>query len=546
MTTPERTLYRNARIFTAGGPGLAEAMIVDGDRLAYVGSDADARDAAAAGGPAATEVDLGGAFVMPGFVDAHTHLMMMGETMQKVALRDAGSLDEIQLRIKEAAAQEPGATRILGSGWLFSAVPGGAPTAEMIDAVVPDRPVYLDANDLHSVWVNKAALAEMGIDSSTPDPLGGRIERDPQTGEATGLLHETAMHQYAWPTLASLTSDAQRDAHLATSFEHYLSTGVTSGIDMALGEDDLAAMLRALDAGDGTLPLRINAHWLVAPSENHVENLAQVARAAQLSKEVNTPWLRVVGIKIIADGVIDGCTAAMKEPYSDGSNADLIWAPEYLNPVVAAADAEGLQVAIHAIGDLASEVALDAFEYANRVNGPRDRRHRIEHLESVTPESVARLARLGIVASMQPVHADPAVQENWRAMLGDQRIERAYPWSEFTDAGAVLALGSDAPTAPHPPLPNMYIATTRRSALDGDLPANLPGYALELADALGHATRDAAYSCRREHELGRLAKGMLADFVVLDADPFDAGTDSLLTASVALTVVGGQVRYRAA
>lgn len=545
MTTPERTLYRNARIFTADVPGPAEAMIVDGDRLAYVGSDAGASDAAAAGGVDA-EVDLGGAFVMPGFVDAHTHLLMMGETMQKTALRDAGSLEEIQLRIKEAAAQDPGAARILGSGWLFSAIPGGAPTTEMIDAVVPDRPVYLDANDLHSVWVNKAALAEMGIDNSTPDPLGGRIERDPRTGEATGLLHETAMHQYAWPTLASLTSDVQRDAHLATSFGHYLSTGVTSGIDMALGEDDLAAMLRALDAGDGTLPMRINAHWLVAPSENHEENLAQVARAAQLSREVNTPWLRVVGIKIIADGVIDGCTAAMKEPYSDGSNADLIWAPDYLNPVVAAADAEGLQVAIHAIGDLASEVALDAFEYANRVNGPRDRRHRIEHLESVTPESVARLARLGIVASMQPVHADPAVQENWRAMLGDQRIERAYPWSEFTDAGAVLALGSDAPTAPHPPLPNMYIATTRKSALDAGLPANLPGYALELADALGHATRDAAYSCRREHELGRLAEGMLADFVVLDVDPFAAGTDSLLTASVALTVVGGQVRYRAA
>lgn len=546
MTT--RTLYRNARIFTADGPALAEAplaeaLIVDGDRLTHVGSEAAAREVLA--GTAVSEIDLGGAFVMPGFVDAHTHMVMMGETMQKVALRDAGNLSEIQLRLKEAVASDPGAPRILGSGWLFSAIPGGAPTTEMIDAVVPDRPVYLDANDLHSVWVNKAALAEMGIDKDTPNPLGGIIERDPATGEATGLLHETAMHQYAWPTLASLTSDDERDAQLATAFEHYLSTGVTSGIDMALGEAELAAMRRALEAGSGTLPLRINAHWLVAPSENHETNLAQVARAAELSREVNTPWLRVVGIKIIADGVIDGCTAAMKEPYSDGSNADLIWAPEYLNPVVAAADAAGLQIAIHAIGDLASEVALDAFEHANAVNGPRDRRHRIEHMETVTPESIARLARLGIVASMQPVHADPAVQENWRAMLGDDRIERAYPWTEFTDAGAVLALGSDAPTAPHPPLPNMYIATTRKSALEPSLPANLPKYALELASALGHATRDAAFSCRREDELGRLSAGMLADFVVLDTDPFVAGVDSLLASSVVLTVVGGQVKFRA-
>ncbi|WP_423183350.1 amidohydrolase [Arthrobacter sp. NyZ413] len=543
-----RTLYRNARIFTAeDAAGVAEAMIVDGDRLAFVGSEAEAlrlvgADPGDIGAPAV--VDLGGAFVLPGFIDAHTHLEMMGATMQKVGLRDAADLEEIQLRIKEYAAANPDAPRILGTSWLFSAIPGGAPTAAMIDAVVPDRPVYLDANDLHSMWVNTAALAEMGIDKDTPDLIGGRILRDPETGEATGFLEETAMHHYAWPKLASLTTDQQRDERMATAFEHYLSTGVTGAIDMALGEDELAALLRLLKRGEGALPLRVNAHWLVAPSGNREENLAQVARAAELSREIDTPWLRVVGIKIIADGVIDGCTAAMKKPYSDGSNADLIWPAEYLNPVVAAADAEGLQVAIHAIGDLASEVALDALEYANAVNGQKARRHRIEHMETVTEESIQRLARLGVVASMQPVHADPAVQENWRAMLGDHRVDRAYPWTEFTDAGATLALGSDAPTAPHEPLPNMYIATTRKSALDPSLPANLPKYALTLADALGHATRDAAYSCRRDHELGRLATGMLADFVVLDTNPFDAGLDSLLTASVAITVVGGKVRYR--
>ncbi|WP_333482062.1 amidohydrolase [Arthrobacter sp. B2a2-09] len=545
MTTLPRTLYRNAKIFTADGPASAEALLVEGERLAFVGSEAEALRLAGLAGPApASVVDLGGAFVLPGFIDAHTHIVMMGQTMQKVALRDAANLEEIQLRLKEAAAANPEAPRILGTSWLFSAVPGGAPTAAMIDAVVPDRPVYLDANDLHSMWVNTAALAEMGIDRNTPDTIGGRILRDPETGQATGLLEETAMHQYAWPKLASLTTDEQRDEHLATAFEHYLSTGVTSGIDMALVEDELASMGRALATGNGTLPLRVNAHWLVAPTGNHEENLAQVARAAELAREVNTPWLRVIGIKIIADGVIDGCTAAMKEPYADGSNAELIWQPEFLNPVVAAADAEGLQVAIHAIGDLASEVALDALEYANEVNGPRDRRHRIEHMETVTEESIQRLARLGVVASMQPVHADPAVQENWRAMLGDDRVERAFPWTEFTDAGATLALGSDAPTAPHQPLPNMFVATTRKSALDASLPANLPKYALDLADALSHATRDAAYSCRREAELGTLATGMLADFVVLDTNPFDAGLDSLLTASVALTVVGGEVRYR--
>ena len=178
---------------------------------------------------------------------------------------------------------------------------------------------------------------------------------------------------------------------------------------------------------------------------------------------------------------------------------------------------------MHAIGDEASEIGLTALEYAIAANGDIPRRHRMEHLESITRDNVERLARLGIIASMQPVHADPAIQENWQAMLGDYRVNRAYPWPEFTEAGAVLALGSDAPTAPHPPLPNMFIATTRESAIDPSLAPNLPGYALPLADALAHATRDAAYSCRWEDVTGQLVADKAADFVVLERDPFTGG-----------------------
>src|SRR5690606_11213859 len=163
-------------------------------------------------------------------------------------------------------------------------------------------------------------------------------------------------------------------------------------------------------------------------------------------------------------------TAAMLEPYANGTNADPIWEYDALAPVVAAADAAGLQVALHAIGDRAVRVALDALAHAVEVNGPRPRRHRIEHLEYVDPADVPRLARLGVMASMQPVHADPAVQENWRAMLGDHRIDRGFAWPEFLDAGARLALGTDTPTAPYEPLRNMYVAATRRSAIDPTLP----------------------------------------------------------------------------
>ncbi len=535
-----RTLYTNATVFTAEG-FLADAFVVEGSRFLHVGKEADARQIA---GESATEVDLGGGFVLPGFIDAHTHLLMMGQALQKVPLREASNLADLQRCLREAA-DSTAAQRILGAGWLYSSLDEKQPTKELLDEAVPDRPVYLDANDLHSVWVNSAALAELGIDDNTPDPIGGRIGRNPLTGKADGMLYETATQQIVWPALAAYTSDKDRDAQLEEAFTNYLAVGVTGAVDMAVQDDDLAAFRRALARHNNTLPIRVKGHILVSRHESEAANVAQVHKAAALATELNSDWLQICGIKLVVDGVIDSCTAAMKEPYADGSSCEPIWDRESLTPVVAAADAAGLQIALHAIGDEASDIALDALEEAGRRNGPRDRRHRIEHLETVTEANVKRLAALGVVASMQPVHADPAIQENWQSMLGDHRIERAYPWTEFTDAGATLALSTDAPTAPHQPLPNLYVASTRLSALNPTLEANLPGYALNLADALGHATRDAAFSCRAEDRQGRIAAGYLADFTVLDSNPLAAEPAQLLANKARMTVVGGKVAFHA-
>ncbi len=529
-------LYTAGRIFTADTRPWATAMAVQGDRLLYVGDDDTARRIAGD----AEETDLGGALVVPGFVDGHAHIVETGAAADQIDLWSAADLADIQHRLAEGAAARPDAARVRAQGWQHAAT--GTPQRRMLDEIVPDRPVYVQAHDLHSMWLNTAALAEVGIDDDTESPAGGSIHRDAD-GHATGLIDETAMQQIVWPALDRFASDAEDDAAVRAALRGYAATGVTASTDMALSEPQLAALKRVRDAGE--LTARVAAHWLVHRTGDPAEHLAQVQRAAELAQDVDDDRLRVVGIKLIADGTVDGCTAAVRTPYANGALPDPVWSLDEITPVVVAADAAGLQVAIHAIGDEAVRIAITAIERAVAANGPRARRHRIEHLEVVDPEEIARLAALGITASMQPVHSDPAIQDNWRAMLGDERVQRGYPWPEMTEQGARLAFGTDSPTSPFAPLPNMFIAATRRSALNPALEPNLPRYALPLADAVAHATRDAAWASGAEDRYGRLAAGLSADFVVLDRDIFRVPVDELLEAGVRRTVVGGEVVYEA-
>lgn len=530
------TWYAGGHIYT-GDPEnpVAESLVVRGSQIAYVGPDTAA---AAHAGPHATRVELGGATVVPGFVDGHAHVLMTGQAHLAAHLTDATDLTDIRQRVAQWGDNNPDASRVMGQGWLYQAVPDGTPTKEMLDAAVADRPVYLDANDYHSVWVNSAALAELGITRDTPDPVGGRIARDATTGEPTGHLIETVAQHQVWPFLAEQATDTDRDAALHEAITRYLASGVTCAVDMGLDEHSLAAMLRAERAG--SLPLRVVGHWLIHRSTDSTQHQDQIARAADLAATHHSDTLRVTGVKFILDGVIDGCTAALLEPYADGTHADPIWPYEELAPAVAAADAAGLQIAMHAIGDKATRIALDALEHAYQTNGPRPRRHRIEHLEYVDPADVDRLARLGVTASMQPVHADPAIRDNWNATLGPERAERGFAWPEFTEAGARLALGTDTPTAPHQPLPNLYVATTRGSALNPELPPQQPEYALPPTAALHHATADSAWACNQDTAIGILTAGRQADFVVFDRDPFEHESATLLHTDVVRTIVGGQ------
>lgn len=264
-------------------------------------------------------------------------------------------------------------------------------------------------------------------------------------GELTGLVLETPVVETVWPFLANKLSDAARDAAFRAVFDAYLTTGVTGAIDMAMEGSDLRALERAYASYGSQLPLRIAMHWIISPLGTDEDRLARVQEAIEHRDRLakHSPWLRMVGIKIVVDGVVDSCTAHLLEPYANGTHPGPIWSLEELIPVATLADKAGLQIALHAIGDAASALALDALEAATKTNGNvPDRRHRIEHLEVVTKESIARMKRCGVTASLQPVHADPALTFNWHAQLGhDKRCERNFPWSEFVDAGVNIALG---------------------------------------------------------------------------------------------------------
>ncbi|KAI1348512.1 amidohydrolase 3 [Xylaria sp. FL0043] len=529
------TVFHNGRFFQSGIQGdnhsFAECMLVDGaGRIVHVGSSADEqiRQAEAEG---VTKNDVDGRTVLPGFIDGHMHLLIMGQSLQKAGLETCKNFEDIRKTLKDFAEAHPSASRILAKGWM-NFMSDGKALASMIDDIDP-RPIFIDSKDLHFTWCNTAALEELGV-QDMPDPEGGKIYRD-ENGKPTGLLAEAAAVTIVWPHIAKVAPMEEKLAAVRGAIQAYNAVGYTGLIEMAMDENgwEVLQTFRKQEA----CPMRFAVHWLIVPRKSEAENLAQVDRAIELNRQFNektTPNCRVVGIKVIGDGIVDGCTAALTEPYaSNGVTTKPVWSLEELGPVVKKADAAGLQCALHAIGDRTIKIAIDALEQ----NAMPGRRHRIEHLELASPEDAARLGKLGITASIQAVHADPAILRAWPTLIGPKRCERAFAYSEFARGGAVLALGSDAPTAPHAPLTGIYTATTRRSAREPELEDRVnPHFALELAAAIAAGTEGSAHSCFMEWA-GKLEAGRSADFAVVD---MDWSTDKLLQAKVVQTWFEGK------
>ncbi|KAJ9610240.1 hypothetical protein H2200_005017 [Cladophialophora chaetospira] len=534
------TIFKNARVFTGSQDesayGKHSCIIVKADRIEYVGSDSDiAIEIATKSG--ATVVDLNQQTLAPGFIDGHMHLLEYGTSLQKISIEHCKTLTDIQTTIREAAKADRERPRILCRGWMHSMTNGDAFASDLEGLDELKRPIFIESKDLHSTWCNYAALEELGA-QDMPDPPGGEIKRD-EKGNPSGLMSEAAGIMIVWPHLARAASKEYKQFALRQAIKTYNAAGYTGTIEMAMDENGWEALLELRSKEE--LSIRLAAYWLIAPSKTDEENFRQVDRAVELWKQYNlesSPDFRIAGIKVIGDGVIDACTAALLEPYSsNGISIDPLWDAEMLKKVVQRADAAGLQCALHAIGDATIKMSIDALEPV----ASSGLRPRIEHLELTSPGDAKRLSDAGITASIQAVHADPAILRVWSTLLGEERRGRAFAYREFLDEGVAIALGTDSPTAPNLPLPNLYTATTRRSAREPETEEVVnKHFALPLLSAFSAATQGAAYSVFADKMVGRLQAGMKADFVVLDMEWLP---EKLLQAKVVQTWYNGKQVY---
>jgi len=528
--SPADLILRHGRIHTLHpGQPPQQALAIRGDRVAAVGDDAEIWRW---NGPATTVLDLRGRAAFPGFIDAHVHLAGFARLLRRVDLAGVASLREALARIADRAARLPEGAWVLGGGWNHNLWPEGRfPRREDADAVAGGRPLALHSKDGHVLWANSAALALAGVGRETPDPAGGEIERD-ATGEPTGLLKETAAGLVS--RVIPETGVDETAALLAEALALVQSYGLT-GVHSNEGATALGALQEL--RSEGRLGLRVCASL---PAGSLDEALALGLRTGW-----GDEWLRLGGVKVFCDGALGARTAHMLEPYegAPGQCGIEVTDAAALAELARRAAAGGLALAIHAIGDRANRQALDALEAAIRSGAGRGLRHRVEHVQTLHPADIPRFGALGVIASMQPIHAtsDMAMADRH---LG-ARARWSYAWRSLAASGATLAFGSDAPVESMEPLRGIHAAVTRQRPDGSPAGGWYPEERLTAAEAVAAYTLGAAYASGEESLKGSLVPGKLADVVVLSQDLLAIPPSEILSTRVEHTSLGGQVVYSA-
>ena len=509
----------------------AQAVAVRDGKILAVGSNAEIREFI---GRRTRVIDLRGRFAMPGFNDAHTHLGGAGALKMSVDLRGARSIAEFQARVRQALGRYRRGEWITGAGWDQTLWPGEQyPTRQELDAVSRTHPIYLVRVDGHGAVANSLALKLAGITPATPDPPGGHIVRDPKTGEPTGMLEESATqlverrippHSQSERRRALLLAIADANSHGVTSVQD--SSGWANFLVMKQLEREGKLTLRVYEFVNFSRPLKV------------LEERRRIGGTTD-------PMLKVGGLgEFLLDGTFGSETGAMFQPYSDnpGDVGILRIQPEKFTRMVIRRDRAGFQMMIHAIGDRAVHIALDAYAAAEKANGPRDRRQRIEHDQIVLPRDFIRFAQLGVIASMQPCHLNDDVR--WASQrLGPARSKDAYAWRTMLDDHVHFAVGTDDPVEPINPMGNLWACVTRETPEGWPKGGWEPQQRISMDDCLRGYTTGSAYAEFAENTKGELKPGMFADIVVLSRDPRKIPPPELWQTKALLTMVGGRIVY---
>lgn len=514
----------NARVWT-GDPRRpwADAVAVTGDRLSVVGTSAEVMKSVS---QATRVVDAKGQMLVPGFIDAHVHFMSGGFGLTSVQLRDARTRDEFIARIRQHAATLPQGAWMLEGNWDHQNWGGELPRASWIDSVTPRTPVFIQRLDGHMSLANTAAMRAAGITHETKDVSGGEIVRD-QSGAPTGVFKDNAAGLVARAIPDPLP--VQEDSALDAAMRHVAEQGVTSVHNMGSWRD-----IQIFDRAHAARRLRTRIYTAVPLAS--WERLRDTVAARGRGDE----WLRIGALKGFVDGSLGSHTAAMLEPFTDTPRDTglFVTPPETIYRWAKGADAAGLHVIIHAIGDRANRVLLDTYERVSRENGTRDRRFRIEHAQHLAPPEIARFGRLGVIPSMQPYHAID--DGRWAdRFIGAERAKGTYAFRSLLDAGARLAFGSDWFVAPPTPLEGIYAAVTRRTLDDARPGGWVPEQKITVEDALRAYTTGSAFAEYMEGQKGMIARGYLADLVLIDRDLTRVAPETIRDARVVMTVVGG-------
>ena len=524
-------IVTNANVWTVDSKlPRAQAVAIIGERIVAVGSQADVQGWR---GASTRVIDAGGKLVLPGFNDAHVHFVSGGQQLDAVDLNDATSAEEFVKRVAQQASKTPKKQWITGGDWDETKwSPAQLPTKEMIDAVTPDNPVFLNRYDGHMSLANSIALRLAGVTASTPDPPGGSIVRDAQ-GNPTGALKDAAM-DYVFKVIPPLSHD-QRLHAVQRALSHAASLGVTSVQDMNPEYADIAVYSELLDRG------QLTARIYAAPLITQVDDQVKIG----IRRAFGSPYLRIGALKGYADGSLGSATAYFFEPFADQPNNHGLLSDE-MHPIslmhdrMMKADAAGLQLCTHAIGDAGISAILDIYGDLVKVHGKADRRFRIEHAQHMAAKDFARFADLGVIASVQPYHAID--DGRWaEKRIGHDRASRTYAFRTFLNDGVRLAFGTDWNVAPLNPMLTLYAATTR-ATLDGKNPNGwFPEQKLTVAEAVQAYTMGSAYAEFQDGEKGSITPGKLADMVILNDDIFQMDPVKIRDVKVTKTIVGGKV-----